>query len=60
MEFQVDAATHSPVLVFHYPSTEPSAFDYLRRFVKMEFGCSVTTRCRRLFREHSNFYFRKR
>jgi len=38
MEFQVDAATHSPVLVFHYPSTEPSGFDYLRRSVKMEFG----------------------
>jgi hypothetical protein len=38
MEFQVDTATHSPVVLFHYPGTETSGFDYLRRFVKMEFG----------------------
>ncbi|HKZ02899.1 MAG TPA: nucleotidyl transferase AbiEii/AbiGii toxin family protein [Pyrinomonadaceae bacterium] len=38
MEFQVDATTHSPVILFHYPSNEPSGFDYLSRFVKMEFG----------------------
>jgi len=38
MEFQVDANTHSPVVLFHYPSNEPSGFDYLGRFVKMEFG----------------------
>ncbi|MGA3285095.1 MAG: nucleotidyl transferase AbiEii/AbiGii toxin family protein [Verrucomicrobiota bacterium] len=38
MEFQVDALTHSPVVLFHYPCTEPSGFEYLRRFVKMEFG----------------------
>ena len=38
MEFQVDAATHSPVVLFHYPSNEPSGFEYLGRFVKMEFG----------------------
>ncbi|MGA2179326.1 MAG: nucleotidyl transferase AbiEii/AbiGii toxin family protein [Verrucomicrobiota bacterium] len=38
MEFQVDATTHSPVVLFHYPCTEPSGFEYLRRFVKMEFG----------------------
>lgn len=38
MEFQVDAITHSPVVLFHYPCTEPSGFEYLRRFVKMEFG----------------------
>lgn len=38
MEFQVDATTHSPVVLFHYPSNEPSGFDYLGRFVKMEFG----------------------
>jgi Nucleotidyl transferase AbiEii toxin, Type IV TA system len=38
MEFQVDAATHSPVLLFHYPSNEPAEFEYLRRFVKMELG----------------------
>jgi hypothetical protein len=38
MEFQVDAMTHSPVVLFHYPSTEPSGFEYLGRSVKMEFG----------------------
>ena len=38
MEFQVDAATHSPVVLFRYPSNEPTGFDYLGRSVKMEFG----------------------
>jgi hypothetical protein len=38
MEFQVDGTTHSPVVIFHYPSNEPSGFDYLGRFVKVEFG----------------------
>ncbi len=38
MEFEVDAATHSPVVLFHYPSNAPTGFEYLRRFVKMEFG----------------------
>jgi hypothetical protein len=38
MEFQVDNNTHSPVLLFHYPSSEPTGFAYLRRFVKIEFG----------------------
>lgn len=38
MEFLVDAMAHSPVVLFHYPSNEPSGFDYLGRFVKMEFG----------------------
>jgi hypothetical protein len=38
MEFQVDLATHSPVVLFHYPSTEPTGFEYLKRAVKMEFG----------------------
>ncbi len=38
MEFQVDAATHSPVVLFHYPSREPTGFGYLGRSVKMEFG----------------------
>jgi Nucleotidyl transferase AbiEii toxin, Type IV TA system len=38
MEFQVDDDTHSPVLLFHYPSNEPTGFEYLRRSVKMEFG----------------------
>src|SRR5215203_5756321 len=38
MEFQEDVTTHSPVVLFHYPSTEPTAFEYLKRSVKMEFG----------------------
>ena len=38
MEFQVDTTTHSPVVLFHYPSTAPTGFEYLRGFVKMEFG----------------------
>jgi hypothetical protein len=38
MAFEVDAVTKSPVVLFHYPSTEPSGFDYLPRSVKMEFG----------------------
>ena len=37
-EFLTDAATHSPVLLFHYPSTQPPGFEYLKRSVKMEFG----------------------
>ena len=38
MEFQVDDDTHSPVVLFHYPSNEGTGFEYLRRSVKMEFG----------------------
>jgi Nucleotidyl transferase AbiEii toxin, Type IV TA system len=38
MEFQVDDDTHSPVILFHYPSNEATGFEYLRRSVKMEFG----------------------
>lgn len=38
MEFQVDEDTHSPVILFHYPSNETTGFEYLRRSVKMEFG----------------------
>ncbi|MFN2493163.1 MAG: nucleotidyl transferase AbiEii/AbiGii toxin family protein [Pyrinomonadaceae bacterium] len=38
MGFQVDDDTHSPVVLFHYPSSEPTGFEYLRRSVKMEFG----------------------
>lgn len=37
-EFLTDPATHSPVLFFHYPSTQPTGFEYLRRAVKLEFG----------------------
>jgi hypothetical protein len=37
-EFLKDPTTHSPVLLFHYPSSQPTGFDYLKRFVKLEFG----------------------
>lgn len=37
-EFMTDANTNSPVLLFHYPSSQPAGFEYLRRSVKMEFG----------------------
>jgi hypothetical protein len=37
-EFQVDSNTNSPVLLFHYPSSQPAGFDYLIRSVKLEFG----------------------
>lgn len=37
-EFLTDAHTNSPVLLFHYPSSQPDGFDYLRRSVKLEFG----------------------
>ncbi len=37
-EFLTDPSTHSPVLLFHYPSIQPAGFEYLRRAVKLEFG----------------------
>jgi hypothetical protein len=37
-EFLTDPHTHSPVLLFHYPSSQPSGFAYLQRSVKLEFG----------------------
>ena len=37
-EFLIDANTKSPVLLFHYPSSQPAGFDYLKRSVKLEFG----------------------
>jgi hypothetical protein len=37
-EFLTDAHTNSPVLLFHYPSSQPEGFEYLKRSVKMEFG----------------------
>jgi hypothetical protein len=37
-EFLTDPATHSPVLLFHYPSTQPDGFAYLKRSVKLDFG----------------------
>jgi hypothetical protein len=38
MEFEVDPTTNSPVIRFHYPSNQPSGFEYLSRSVKMELG----------------------
>ena len=38
LEFLRDSGTHSPILLFHYPSTQPTGFDYLTRSVKLEFG----------------------
>jgi hypothetical protein len=37
-EFLTDAQTNSPVLLFHYPSSQPAGFEYLKRAVKLEFG----------------------
>ena len=37
-EFLTDPNTNSPVLLFHYPSSQPAGFDYLKRLVKLEFG----------------------
>ncbi len=37
-EFVTEPITNSPVLLFHYPSTQPHGFEYLRRSVKLEFG----------------------
>jgi hypothetical protein len=38
LAFEVDAHSRAPVLLFHYPTTQPPALDYLRRSVKLEFG----------------------
>lgn len=37
-EFLTDPHTKSPVLLFHYPTTQPAGFEYLKRNVKLEFG----------------------
>lgn len=37
-EFLIDPNTNSPVLLFHYPSSLPTGFDYIKRSVKLEFG----------------------
>lgn len=37
-EFLTDPNTNSPILLFHYPSSQPTGFDYLKRSVKLEFG----------------------
>ncbi len=37
-EFLTDSTTNSPVLLFHYPTTQPPGLKYLNRVVKLEFG----------------------
>src|SRR5271157_3309364 len=37
-EFLKDPHTNSPVLLFHYPSSLPTGFAYIKRSVKLEFG----------------------
>lgn len=37
-EFLKDPNTNSPVLLFYYPSSQPTGFDYIKRSVKLEFG----------------------
>jgi len=37
-EFLKESNTNSPVLLFHYPSSQPTGFEYLKRSVKLEFG----------------------
>ena len=37
-EFLTDQGTHSPLLLFHYPTVQPAGFPYLQRSVKLEFG----------------------
>ena len=38
LEFVVDPTSNSPVILFHYPTTQPSGFEYLKRSVKLELG----------------------
>lgn len=38
IELERDQASHSPILLFHYPAVQTEGFGYLRRVVKMEFG----------------------
>lgn len=37
-EFLKDSQTKSPVILFHYPSSLPNGFEYIKRSVKLEFG----------------------
>lgn len=38
LEFVVDPSSHSPVVYFRYPTSQPAGFEYLKRSVKLEFG----------------------
>jgi hypothetical protein len=44
LPFEVEAHSHSPVRLFHYPTTQPPVLDYLKRSVKLEFGSSTEQR----------------
>jgi hypothetical protein len=44
LDFETDASTHSPMLLFYYPSALAPGADYIRRWVKLEFG-SLTDQC---------------
>ena len=37
-ELAADGTSGSPNLLFHYPTDQPTGFEYLRRAVKLEFG----------------------
>lgn len=37
-EFLKDPVSKSPVILFHYPSSLPTGFPYIKRSVKLEFG----------------------
>jgi hypothetical protein len=37
-EYLTDPTTHSPVLLFHYPSLQAAGLEYFQRSVKLEFG----------------------
>ena len=38
LEYQTDTSTNSPILLFHYPTTQATGFEYIRPAVKLEFG----------------------
>ena len=38
LTFEIDPHSNSPVVLFHYPTTQPPSLDYLKRSVKLEFG----------------------
>lgn len=37
-EFLKDPNSNSPVILFHYPLSQPTGFSYIKRSVKLEFG----------------------
>jgi len=38
LTYEDDPSRRSPVVNFHYPTSQPTGFDYLRRAVKLELG----------------------